>query len=380
LSYATQIALHHLNTQHSLTVIRSVPSSHQLSDDLVHEIQTRAEGNPFFLEELTQAMAERNDASTDLAIPDTIQGVLMARIDRLPDLPKRLLQTASVLGREIPVRLLEAIWGESGTLDPHLQELRRLEFLYEHIGTEELTYVFKHALTQEVAYASLITARRQSLHAAVGHVLETLYANRLDEVYDRLAYHYARTRQADKAVEYLTRFAEKAAHGFAHVEVVEALQAAIAHAARLPTDQRDRCLLDVVLRQVHSLIFLGRIADTRDLLARYQTRLDQLNEPTLAGPYYFWLGLTNGLLGEQQQAGHYAHRALDEARRYGDKTLMGRAYYVLSMERYWVGQPQHGRAFVFTACCSAMSKCIFHLTACISRVITLCITCVVCKQ
>ena len=94
----------------------------------------KAEGNPFFLEELTRAVIEHGDLQDDMAIPDTIQGVLRARIDRLPEAHKRLLQTASVLGREFAPRLLKAMWEGTGSLEPLLAELKRLEFLYERTG------------------------------------------------------------------------------------------------------------------------------------------------------------------------------------------------------------------------------------------------------
>ena len=138
-----------------------------------------------------------------------------------------------------------------------------------------------------------------------------------------------RRKNAAKAVEYLTRSADKAARSFAHAEVVAALQEALVHAERLPVTDRDRLLLDVVLRQVHSLIFLGRFGrDTGPALSVYQPRLVQLHDPALAGPYYFWLGLTYGLLGDQQHAGHYAKQALLEAQHSNDEATMGKAYYV----------------------------------------------------
>lgn len=343
-SYATQIALHHLTPDDSLTMVRAILPPQKLSQALEHDILDRAEGNPFFLEELTRTIAENDEGLTDLTVPDSIQGTLMARIDRLPEVTKRLLQTASVLGREVPLRLLEAIWeGEaSGRLDDHLRELQRLEFLYERIEAEAPVYVFRHALTQEVAYASLLTLRRQALHAAAGQTLESQYIERLEDVYERLAFHYARSAEAGKSVEYLTRFAEKAARSFAHAEVVSTLQQAIEHAERLPAEERDQRLLDIVLRQVHSLILLGRFAETLDLLQQYQARLERLQSPMFAGPYYFWLALTYGLLGDQSQAGHYAQRALDEAQRCDDRATMGKTYYVLSMVRYWTGQPRQG--------------------------------------
>jgi class 3 adenylate cyclase/tetratricopeptide (TPR) repeat protein len=341
-SYATQVALHHLLPQESAAVVYSILPCEKRSEALVQAILAKAEGNPFFLEELTRVAAEHEDVQTIVTVPATIQGVIMARIDQLPDTAKRVLQTASIFGRNVPLHLLQAIWDEPATLDTDLQELQRLEFLYEHTGIEEPTYVFRHPLTQEVVYASLLTTHRQRLHAAVGQALEALYVDRLDEAYDRLAYHYAQTEEASKAVHYLTQSAEKAARSFAHAEVVAALREALVHAERLPVAERDRLLLEVVLRQVHSLIFLGRFAETLDLLLRHHVRLEQLHDSALAGPYYFWLALTYGLLGDQQHAGHYAKQALSEAQHSNDEATMGKAYYVLSMEGYWSGQPQQG--------------------------------------
>jgi predicted ATPase len=132
----------------------------------------------------------------------------MTRIDRLADDTKRLLQTAAVVGREIPLGLLAALWQANGLVD-HLAELTRQEFLFERTDTDTPTYVFKHALTRDVTYRSLLTAHRQTLHAAAAHALEALFAGRLDQVSDQLAYHYAESTVATKAVEYLTRQAEK---------------------------------------------------------------------------------------------------------------------------------------------------------------------------
>lgn len=176
---------------------------------LLHRIVDRADGNPFFLEELTRTLIEHEELQDEVTLPDTIQGVLMARIDRLSEAAKRLVQTAAVLDREFSLRLLEAIWDETPTLPSLLIELKQREFLYERPGADEPVYVFKHALTQEVAYASLLVSRRQALHAAAGQALEALYMDSLEEAYDRLSYHYAQTNEAAKVVDYLTRFAEQ---------------------------------------------------------------------------------------------------------------------------------------------------------------------------
>ena len=219
-SYATQISLHSLTSQDALTVVHSTCQHAKLPDQLERTIIEKAEGNPFFLEELTQAVIEHGDTETTIDVPDTIQGVLSARIDRLPDKAKRLLQTASVLGREFSPRLLEAIWEGTGPLEPLLAELKRLEFLYEHNGAEGASYVFKHALTQEVAYDSLLTTRRQVLHAAVGHAIERLYHGWLAERYEELAHHFTLGEVWEKAFNYLTKSGDKARQAYANQEAI----------------------------------------------------------------------------------------------------------------------------------------------------------------
>jgi transcriptional regulator with AAA-type ATPase domain/tetratricopeptide (TPR) repeat protein len=340
-SYATQIALQPLSEEDSLSVIHSALQTEPIPGPLAQLILAKAEGNPFFLEELARAVGEQGEFRPTLTVPDTVQEVILARMHRLPDGPKRLLQTASVLGREVALRLLGAIWDGPGVVDEHLRELTFLEFLYERGGGEEPVYVFKHALTQEVAYESLLD-RRQALHAAAARALEALYADRLEEVFDRLAYHFANAQEADKAVEYLTRFADKAARAYAHVEAVAALQEAFGHAQRLPAVEREQRLLDLVLRQAQSLAFLGRFQDTLELLLRERERVERIKDAVLAGPYYFWLGHTYSHLGDREQAVKYAKRSLEEAGRCGDGATMGKAYVILAQECSWSGRAHQG--------------------------------------
>jgi DNA-binding NtrC family response regulator/tetratricopeptide (TPR) repeat protein len=341
-SYATQISLQPLSPEDSLTVVRSVLQTAQVPEPLATLILDKAEGNPFFLEEVARSVGELGDLHPTLAVPDTIQEVLLARINRLSDESKRVLQAASVLGREVPLRLLGAIWQGSGPLDPHLRELTRLEFLYERTEAAEPMHVFTNALTQEVAYESLPPSDRKGFHGSAGLALEALYADRVGEVVDRLAYHYSRSEKADKAIEYLTRVAEKAARGHAHTEAFGVLRDALSHVERLPTGNRDRFRLGLVLRQASSLIYLGRFQETVELLSRHREALDRLQNPDLSGQYHFLLGRAHLFLGDSERAVQSAERSIAEASRCDDLATLGKAHYLLAQEAPLSGQAKRG--------------------------------------
>src|SRR5262249_59405550 len=132
-------------------------------------------------------------------VPDTIQGIIMARLDRLGDEAKRIVQMASVIGRQFLVRLLARVAGWSERLEGLLRELQALEIIYEQGLMPEPAYIFKHALIQDVAYQSLLMQRRKDLHRAVGEAIEALYQDRLEEHYVELVHHFTRGEVWDKA-------------------------------------------------------------------------------------------------------------------------------------------------------------------------------------
>ena len=350
LSYATQLSLRPLSDADATSVVRTVLGAETPADSVVRMVLDRAEGNPFFLEELSRAVVEDAGLGSEVAVPETIQGVLMARIDRLAEEPRRVLQTASVLGREFPVRLLSAIWDGPGTLDPHLLDLQRQEFLHERPGTGEPVYLFKHALTQDVAYDSMLTTRREALHEAAAEALERLHADRLDEASDRLAHHYSKTARAEKAVEYLSRFAETTFERHSHAEASATLGEALRHAERLPDEERDRRILELNVRRVSSLYFLGRMEESRDLLVGQSARMEALGDSRISGPYHFWLAHTYSHLGDCEGADASARRAIEAGRRCGDEETIAKAHYVLAREGFWTGRHveavEHGRKAV----------------------------------
>jgi tetratricopeptide (TPR) repeat protein len=213
----------------------------------------------------------------------------------------------------------------------------------------EPLYVFKHVLTQEVAYEGLLLAQRQALHAAAGRALEARYAGRGEEILDMLAYHYARTDNAAKAVEYLTQVADRAARSHAHAEVLAALHEALAHAELLPVDIRDRHMLALVLRQAISLHNLGHTRESVDLLQREHPRLERLHDPTVAGPYYWQMGWAQSHLGEHPQAMQNLQQALATAAQCGDTVTMGKTHRALANEAKWAGQYPQAVAYCLQA-------------------------------
>ena len=346
-SYSTQITMRRLGERESERVVQAALQRASVPAELARLVLAKAEGNPFFLEELTRSLLERGSWTAAAgshadgeasAVPDTIQGVLMARIDRLPDEHKRLLQAASVLGREFSPRLLGRIWEGPSPMAPLLRELQRGEFVYEMPAAEEPLHLFKHALTQEVVYQSLLTARRQALHAAAGRALEEIYAGRLEEACAGLAHHFSQAGEASKAVDYLSLLAEQAAARYAHAEAAKALYEALDHAERLPPEARDAAALGIVRRLAISLLPLARFPEARDLLARHRGRLAAVDDPRLAGAIDFWLALYHSYLGDQAAAAEAAGRAVATAQRCGDLETEGKARYVLARDGFVSGR------------------------------------------
>jgi class 3 adenylate cyclase/tetratricopeptide (TPR) repeat protein len=242
-SYATQMTLAPLRRDDSLGVVHALLPDLTADDTLVRMILDKAEGNPFFLEELVYAVGEAG--AGPVRVPDSVQGVLAARIDRLPETAKHALQTASVLGREFPERLLRAIADEPDRLDADLRDLTRLEFLHERPDADERTYVFKHALTQDVAHATLVTPRRRALHRRAADALAAIYAERVADMAPVLAHHYLEAQAWAEAVPHARRAAAMAAGAWANREALARYDQALTASERagLPAAER-RALLE----------------------------------------------------------------------------------------------------------------------------------------
>ncbi len=297
-SYGGQTPLPPLSKDDSLHVVQSVLQAEEPVDQVMQEIVAKADGNPFFLEELALHAGEASDLRSDLMVPDTIHDVVMARLDRLPDDRKRLLQTAAVIGREFPLRLLGAVWKSGGLLEDQLRELARLEFVYERIEAAGSVYVFRHALTQEAAYGSLLERNRRIYHGAIGHALEELYSGRIDEVAELLALHFGRSDEIEKSIDHAILAAEKSQRRWANSEALNYFNDALRRLEALPDTEQNRLRrIDAVIKQGDGKFALGQHAEHIDALDQICSLVDQIGDPHRRATWHYWRGFAHMLTG-----------------------------------------------------------------------------------
>ena len=338
-SAATQMALPRLSPHDSLVVLQSVPQAVQLSAPLQQAIVAKAAGNPFFVEELTWAAVAHGNHAGPLPLPDTIEAVLAARLDRLPPEAKRLVQIAAVIGPEVPVPLLQTIAELSEeALHRGLAHLQATEFLYETRLFPDPVYTFKHALTHEVAYGSLLQERRRVLHACIVETIEALAGDQVAEQVERLAHHALRGEVWDKALAYSQQAGEKAMARAAHREAVGYLEQALAAARHLPA-QPALLAQGIELRIILDSTFLT-LGDPRrgfDYLREAAVLAEALDDQRQLGR------ITNGMThyflrtGDFEAAIEYGQRALVHATASGARVEQALAHCVLGTAYFSLG-------------------------------------------
>jgi class 3 adenylate cyclase/tetratricopeptide (TPR) repeat protein len=296
-SYAGQLPVQPLSRDDSFNVVHSVLNVERIIKLATEEIVAKADGNPLFLEQLTLHAGEARDLRSVLMVPDTIHDVVMARIDRLPDELKQLLQVASVIGREFSLRLLSAVW--RGTeLEDLLRELNGLEFIYDRVVGDGIIYVFRHALTQEAAYGSLLERHRSAYHGSVGNALEELYRDRRDEVAELLALHFGRSKEAEKAVDYAILAAQKSQRRWANTEALAYFSDALRLLDALPDTEPNRLRrVDAVLNQAEVKYALGRYNEHIRALEEIRGVVDETADPPRRAAWHYWSGFLHATSG-----------------------------------------------------------------------------------
>src|SRR5499427_2196742 len=245
-SFYTTLTLRSFSEAETLAMAGHVLGTEQFPVELQTALMAKAEGVPLFIEEVTKTLLDlgvlqREEGGYRLVkslgevhVPDTIQDIIMARLDRLGDDGKRTVQMASVIGRQFLVRLLARVAGLSHRLEGLLRELQALEIIYEQGLVPEPAYIFKHAVIQDVAYNSLLLQRRKALHRAVGEAIEELYSDRLEEHYTKLAYHFTQGEVWEKGLAYCRQAGEKAMAQSAYREAMGYFEQALSVLRYLP--------------------------------------------------------------------------------------------------------------------------------------------------
>jgi len=311
------------------------------ADAVGRRVWGTSEGNPLVIVETIRALEEGRltQSPTGLGVPERVRRMIVGRLDRLAASSGRLAAAAAVIGRPFSFALLRrtAGLGESATAEGVEELVRRRVF-----STAGEEFAFTHQRVRDVVYESIAAPLRVELHTAAGEALEVLYADGLDAAFDRLAYHFSRADQPLKAYRYLLDLADRAARSYALGAAVQLLEQALRQLERFPGESQDRRHLDAIFRLVHVLSFLGRLPEALDLLNKAQPRVARLHDPAMTSQHTFWLGHTYGNLGDGEQAAAQARRALEEAVRTSDDAMVGRAYFLMARESFYLTGPLQG--------------------------------------
>ncbi len=356
-SYYVQLQLNPLGRESADSLLAAMLGNAAELDPLKRLIVERTEGNPFFMEETVQAMFEsgalvRNgkvslaQPLSSIKIPPSVKGILAARIDRLSVQEKDLLQTLSIIGKEFPLGLVKRVVerGED-ELTPTMAALQLGEFIYEQPAFPDVEYVFKHALTQEVAYDSVLTERRKSIHEKTAVALESMYAQQLDDHLPELAYHFSRSGNPEKGFDYLMRAGEQARANSAYHEAVQNFTRALELLRLLPeTAARDAREVRLIAIQGQTLASLRGVLDPE--IHRLTLRLEELSE-RITDPDALYLAIfarwnVEFSRGNPRGAEEMARRLIAMV---GDAkdTRLASALQLLGVAQIWRGHPVQAR-------------------------------------
>ncbi len=389
-SFHQRLVLEPFSDEVTAVMVRTLPDSGAISAAARQLIVKRAEGNPLFVEELVAYLRDRGllhgtdaTAPTEAEVPSTIQDLLAARIDRLPDPTKRTLQVAAILGREFSRSVLEAMALPGLDLTAELAALVRAELLAETTLFPDVRYRFTHLLVQQVAYQNLLVKSRAELHARAGDALERLYAERPEEVLPDLAHHYARSPQRDKALEYLVRAGDRVRSLFAYDEAAAYYRDALRTLDRAGDDVRRPAILDKLGDTAYAKGELaGALAHWAEALALVEARGDRRHGAALhrkmgvaawdtgdravalehlecgrgalgddvhnaeAARLYHELGRIHFRLGDHAQATAWARQALALGQELGAPDVVSHAYNTLGVAVARAGNIEEAAAYV----------------------------------
>ncbi|MGH7924868.1 MAG: AAA family ATPase [Candidatus Binatus sp.] len=352
-TYYTQMRLDPLGVENAAELLTAILGDAAALDPLKATIIERTEGNPFFIEEMVQVLFDqgvlaRNGAVSlakpiaSIEIPSTVKGILAARIDKLAPVDKDLLQSLAVIGKEFPIGLVRRVVGRpDDELAPILSNLQIAEFIYEQPAFPENEYTFKHALTQEVAYGSVLMERRKQIHERTAAALEAMYAATLDDHLADLAHHYGRSGNALKAVEYLTRAAEQASIRSAYNDAIRYAREALVRIGEMP-ESRERDQRELKIQMMLGPLIVSTLGLSSPEIAGNIARAQELcrrsgETPEIFG-VMFALWSFDHASGELRESHQIAEKLLAMAERVQSDLATAGAHNAMAATQLWMGE------------------------------------------
>jgi class 3 adenylate cyclase/tetratricopeptide (TPR) repeat protein len=351
-TYYARLRLDPLPLESTENLVRALIGDNAELHPLKQLLIERTEGNPFFLEESVRTLVETRalvgehgayrlaKALPSIQVPATVQAVLAARIDRLLPEEKWLLQSAAVIGKDVPFGLLKAIADEpEEVVRGRLSHLQASEFLYEIRMSPDLEFTFKHALTHDVAYETLLQRQRRTLHAKIVQVIESLHPDRLIEQIERLAHHAVRGEVWEKAFAYLREAGTKAAGRSAHREAVPHFEQALAVLQHLPETQESReAAIDLRFACRSSLLPLGELDRILDHLREAEALAQKLADQRRLGWVSTYMAIHFSMIAQNELGLASGQRAVALAAAVGDVRLQVVARAYLGQAEYRAGK------------------------------------------
>jgi class 3 adenylate cyclase/tetratricopeptide (TPR) repeat protein len=351
-SYHSQVNLMRLSNRETLAMAAHILGTEVIGSDLEELVLEKTEGIPFFVEEFMKSlkdlgMIEWRDSGyylakdiKDMAIPGTIQDVIMARVDALPEGAKSVLQTGSAIGREFSCELIKRVTGvQQQEMVSHLSVLRDSELLYERGIFPQAMYIFRHSLTQEVAYDSLLQKRKQEIHERIAQAIEQLYGDRLEEFYEVLAHHYSQSENLGKAFEYLRLSGEKATRGYSNREALRLYEDALGILGMLPeSEESKRRGIEIRFLMWTPISCLGLDLDSVSLMEEGVVLSSDIGDERSLGKLHAMLTYCHTMRGNLVEAAKHGAEAFALAEKAQDVESAAQMGWYLVYRHQWTGE------------------------------------------
>jgi len=335
-----ELILRDLSLSEAQNMVESLLKTDTVPRDLQQFIRDKVEGNPFYLEEAINSLIESNilvsengdwqvgGPITESQISATIQGVIAARVDRLEQQSKRILQEASVIGRSFYYDILKRVSRIKDNIDSSLSGLERFDLIKTKSIQPYLEYIFKHALTQEVVYSGLLKKERREIHERIGSVIEELFKDRLPEFYEALAYHFKMGQSIPRAINYLMKSGEKSLRRYAldesnqyYQEAFELLTGKMADFAM----KEKRLLIHLLVEWALVFYYRGDFKGLNNLLSAHEVFTESVEKDESVGMFFAWLGFALYFRGKLQESYRYLQRAFKIGEELNSQIVVGYA-------------------------------------------------------